>query len=76
MGRTFIAVLILAMLVLASIGCAANRRYNSELRGLMIQDNLKLPRNREYYSKHNIKARKEADHKFRKNSRLYVFQKR
>jgi hypothetical protein len=76
MRRKIIAVTILSMLLIAFSGCAANRRYNGELRGLMLQDNVKLPRNRAYYSKHNIKTKKEAYRKYHKNNRLFVFQKR
>jgi hypothetical protein len=73
MKRMVIAVLILSMVVLASTGCASSRRYNSELRGLMLQDNIKLGRNRAYFSKHNVKTKKEAYRKYHKNTRLFVF---
>jgi|WetSurMetagenome_2_1015567.scaffolds.fasta_scaffold12882_3 hypothetical protein len=76
MKRLAIAVLILSVLVLASAGCAANRRYDGELRGLMLQDNLKLGRNKAYYSKHNIQTKKEAYRKYRKGNKYYVLQRR
>jgi hypothetical protein len=76
MKRMAIAVLIMSMLVLASAGCASNRKYDSELRGLMLQDNVKLGRNRAYYSKHNVKTKKDAYRKYHKSSRLFVFQRR
>lgn len=76
MKRMAIAVLILSMFILASTGCAANRKYNSELRGLMLQDNLKFGRNKAYFSKHNVKTKKEAYRKYRKNNRFFVFLRR
>jgi hypothetical protein len=76
MRRMAIAVMILSMLLLAFSGCAAGRKYDGDLRGLMLQDNLKLGRNRAYFSKHNVKTKKEAYRKYHKNTRFFVFQRR
>jgi len=50
-------------------GCASTRKNQAELRGLMLQENLQLKRNRAFYSKHNIKTKKVAYKKYKKNSR-------
>lgn len=50
-------------------GCSASKKNYNELKGLMLLDNTRLGRNKAYYSKHNIKAKKEAYKKFRKNNR-------
>jgi len=50
-------------------GCSASKKNYGELRGLMLLDNTKLGRNKAFYSKHNMKTKKEAYKKFRKNNR-------
>jgi len=69
MKRLIITLLIALFLAMSFLGCASNRKYQSELRGLMLQDNLKMKRNKAYYSKHNAKLRKDAFRQYRKNNR-------
>ncbi len=61
--------LTMVFLAAAFSGCASERKTQAELRGLMLQDNLRMGRNKAYYSKHNIKAKKEAYRHYRKNNR-------
>lgn len=61
--------LILLLFAVALTSCATSRKNQSELRGLMLLDNLQLSRNRAYYSRHNLKVKKDAYRKFAKNSR-------
>jgi hypothetical protein len=56
---------------MALTSCSSSRKSQSELRGLMLQENLQLSRNRAFYSKHNMKTKKEAYTKYKKNSRYY-----
>lgn len=69
MRRLIISVLILLLLAVASTSCYSSRKSQSELRGLMLQENLKLKRNRAFYSKHNMKTKREIYKKHKKNSR-------
>jgi hypothetical protein len=63
---------ILTMLLFASVltSCATSRKSQNELKGLMLLDNLQLPRNKAFSSKHNIRTKNIAYRKYRKNSRL------
>jgi hypothetical protein len=69
MKRLIISLLISLLVVLAFNSCATSRKNMSELKGLMLLENLQLKRNRAFYSKHNMKTKKEALRKYRKNSR-------
>jgi hypothetical protein len=69
MKRLIISMLILLLFVVAFTSCATSRKSHSELRGLMLLDNLQLSRNKAFYSRHNIKTKNEAYRKYRKNSR-------
>jgi hypothetical protein len=57
------------MVVIASTSCATSRKNQSELKGLMLMENLQLKRNRAFYSRHNMKTKREALRKYKKNSR-------
>jgi hypothetical protein len=50
-------------------GCASAKKNQNELRGLMLLENLQMKRNKAYYSKHNIKTKREAYKRYKKNSR-------
>ncbi len=69
MKRSIIIILTMLFLVGAFSGCSSSRRYQSDLRGLMLQDNLQMKRNRAYYSKHSIKVRKDAFKHHRRSNR-------
>jgi len=69
MKRLIISVLILLLVAMALTSCATSRKNHSELRGLMLLDNLQLGRNKAFYSKHNIKTRNVAYRRYKKNSR-------
>jgi hypothetical protein len=69
MKKYVLSVIILLMLSWLIAGCASARKNQAELRGLMLQENLQLKRNRAFYSKHNIKTKKVAYKKYKKNSR-------
>jgi len=64
-----IALIFMALLAFALTGCAASKRNHSELRGLMLLENTQLKSNKAYYSKHNIKTKKDAYRKYRRNNR-------
>ena len=69
MKSLIISMLILLLFVVTLTSCATSRKSHSELRGLMLLDNLQLSRNKAFYSRHNIKTKNEAYRKYRKNSR-------
>jgi hypothetical protein len=69
MKRLIKHILILLLLALALTSCASSSKNRSELRGLMLMDNKQLPRNKQYYSSHNKKVKREACRKYRNNSR-------
>lgn len=75
MKKLIIPIVIMLFLAVAFESCSASRKNQSQLRGLMLQDNLQMGRNKAFYSKHNVKARKDVktrkdvDRKFRKNNR-------
>jgi hypothetical protein len=69
MKRFIISLLIVLMVVIASTSCATSRKNQSELKGLMLMENLQLKRNRAFYSRHNMKTKREALRKYKKNSR-------
>jgi hypothetical protein len=68
MKRWVLSVFILVIFVALFAGCVSGRKHQSVLRGLMLQENTELGKNRAYYSKFNIKTRKAAYRKFHKNS--------
>jgi hypothetical protein len=70
MKRLIISVLILLLVAMAFTSCATSRKSQGELKGLMLLDNLKLPRNKAFYSKHNLRTKNVAYRKYKKNSRL------
>jgi hypothetical protein len=69
MKKLIISVIILLLVAMALSSCATSRKNQSELRGLMLLNNLQLPRNKAFYSRHNIKTRNEAYRRYKKNSR-------
>ncbi len=69
MKRLVISWIILLLVIMALSGCVSNRKHQSALRGLMLQENLQLSRNKAFYSKHNTKMLRNAGRKYRKNSR-------
>jgi hypothetical protein len=69
MKRLIISIIILLLMVVAMSSCYPSRKAQSDLRGLMLLDNLQLKKNRAFYSKHNSKTRKEAFRKYRKSNR-------
>jgi hypothetical protein len=69
MKRIIISVLILLLIAVALAGCSTSRKSRSELRGLMLLENLQLGRNKAFYSKHNMKTKRDAYRKYKKNSR-------
>jgi hypothetical protein len=70
MKRLVISILILFLVAMAFTSCATSRKSQGELKGLMLLDNLKLPRNKAFYSKHNMRTKNVAYRKYKKNSRL------
>jgi hypothetical protein len=70
MKKIFNTILILLMFAVVFTSCAASRKSQGELKGLMLLDNLKLPRNKAFYSKHNMRTKNMAYRKYRKNSKL------
>jgi hypothetical protein len=70
MKRLIISVLILLLVAMAFTSCATSRKSKGELKGLMLLDNLQLPRNKAFYSKHNMRTKNMAYRKYRKNSRF------
>jgi hypothetical protein len=69
MKRLIISFLILLSFVAALTSCVTSRESQKELRGLMLQDNLQLRRNKAFYSRYNVKTKNEAYRRYRKNSR-------
>jgi hypothetical protein len=69
MKRLIISVLLILLIAAAMISCSSSRKSRSELKGLMLLDNKQLGRNRAYYSKHNVKIRRDAFRKYAKNGR-------
>jgi hypothetical protein len=69
MKRLIISILIMLLIAIVFSSCATSRKSRDELKGLMLLENLQLSRNKEFYSKHNIKAKNQAYRKFKKNSR-------
>jgi len=69
MRRLIISLLIMLVLAFAMAGCYATRKSDRRLTSLMLQDNKKLGRNKEYYSRHNRKTKRDAYRKYSKNRR-------
>jgi hypothetical protein len=69
MKRLIISILILLALGFALTNCASSRKSGSGLKSLMLQDNKKLGRNKVFYSKHNVKTKRDAYRKYRRNRR-------
>lgn len=69
MKRFIISLFVLMAIAMFCNSCGSSRKYNSSLEGLMLQENTKLRINRAYYSRHNIKTRKDAYRKYRKYGR-------
>jgi hypothetical protein len=69
MKRLIISVLTAVLLILCLGGCAASKKNHNELRGLMLLDNLQLPRNKAFHSRHNMKLKNDAYRRYKKNSR-------
>jgi len=63
-------VLTMFLFAAAFTSCATSRKSKGELKGLMLLDNLQLPRNKAFSSKHNMRTKNVAYRKYRKNSRL------
>lgn len=69
MKRVLITIAFLFALVFVCNSCASARKNNRSLESLMLQENTKLRINREYYSRHNTKTKKDAYRKYRKYKR-------
>jgi hypothetical protein len=69
MRRLIIFVLILLALDVTMTSCVSSRKNNKGLGGLMIQDNTRIGRNKAFYSRHNVKTKKIAHRKYRRNNR-------
>ena len=69
MKRIIIICLLCFLGTVMFTGCSASKKNYSELKGLMLLENTQLGRNKAFYSKHNIKTKKEAYKKFRKNNK-------
>lgn len=67
MRRMIISVLILLVLAIALTSCYSSKKNNSKLRGLMLQENTSLARNKAFHSKHNVKTKRNAYRKYRRN---------
>jgi len=61
--------LLILFFVLLLSSCYAKRKTYSSLKGLMLLENTQLGRNKELYSKHNIKTLKSAKKKYRKQAK-------
>jgi len=70
MRRWFLKGLILLFISVASTGCYTARKNQGELRGLMLQENLQLKRNRAYYSKHNQRTIKKGYKRYKKYNKF------
>jgi len=70
MKKLIISILTMLLFTAALTSCATSRKSQGELKGLMLLDNLKLPRNKAFYSKHNMRTKNMAYRKYRKNSKL------
>ena len=68
--RSLVLLIVLLLFVaVTSTSCYSSRKSNEELRGLMLQENLQLSRNKAFYSRHNEKNLRAASRKYAKNSR-------
>jgi uncharacterized lipoprotein YajG len=70
MKKLIISILTILLFAVVLTGCAASRKSQNELKGLMLLDNLQLPRNKAFSSKHNMRTKNMAFRKYRKNSKL------
>jgi hypothetical protein len=66
MKRLIIPSLIFLALVISCNSCVSTRKNNRSLEGLMLQDNTRLRINKAYYSRHNVKLKKDAYRKYKK----------
>ena len=53
---------------IVSTGCYTNRKQN-ELGGLMLLENTQISRNKAFYSRHNKKATKNVNNRYKKQTR-------
>lgn len=69
MRKLIISIIVFLVLIVALEGCSSSRKSKSlsNRRGLMLLDNTELSRNKAYYSKHNVKNKRDTQKKFRKN---------
>jgi len=67
MRKLIISMIVCLVLIVSFGGCSSSKKSYNDRRGLMLLDNKELSRNKEYYSRHNMKSRKIAQKKFRKN---------
>jgi hypothetical protein len=72
MRKLCVSFLILLILALTSGACASSRKTDRRLKALMLQENTKLGRNKEYNSKHNKKTKRSAYRKYNKNRKYRV----
>ncbi|HLN20901.1 MAG TPA: hypothetical protein VK213_07410 [Bacteroidales bacterium] len=68
-ARRLLLLILMAGLTVLCISCATGRKNQGSLESLMLQENVKLRINREYYSRHNIKTKRDAYRKYRKHRR-------
>jgi hypothetical protein len=69
MRKLIISLLLFLVVVTFCNSCVSARKNDRSLESLMLQENTKLRINKAFYSRHNMKARKEAIRKFKKYGR-------
>jgi uncharacterized protein YxeA len=69
MKRVIIFLLIMLVLAVSMTGCASRKKNYGDLRALMLLDNTQLDRNKAYFSRHNLKTKKDAYRKYARNVR-------
>lgn len=60
MRRLVKSAFLFLLISVALTGCYAGKKNMNQLGGLMLLDNTYLSRNKAYYSKHNMKAKKNV----------------
>jgi hypothetical protein len=69
MRKLIIPSIIILALVISCNSCVSTRKHDRLLEGLMLQENTRLRINKAYYSRHNVKTRKDAYRKYKKYGR-------
>lgn len=71
MKKIIVLCLLCLSITVLTPGCSSSRKSYSELKGLMLLENVQLGRNKAYYSKHNNKTKRVAYKKYKKNSKTF-----